>query len=158
MSDRWVFLLASLTTVLILAGAFVIPQFFGFEVLKSLMYVAIAILVFFGEDRFSYMLAMVAPILWFILNMVLGGFFEDLTIMAGYVVGKPSPPMDTPLHGLAILFEIGLVIAAFRVWGKQVTEKFFGKTFGICLGISLAYLVVLTTWYFHMVSAGVKAR
>src|SRR5574340_1272303 len=105
MSDRWVFLLAALCTVLIIAGAFVIPQFFTFELLKASIYVAVAIMVFFGEDRFSYMLAMVAPVLWFIANMVLGGFFDDLGILAGFVVGKPTPPMDTPLHGLAILFE-----------------------------------------------------
>jgi len=158
MSDRWVFLLASLTTVLIIAGAFVIPQFFAFEMLKATIYVAIAIMVFFGEDRVSYMLGMLVPVLWFVLNMVLGGFFDDLAIVAGFVVGKPVPAMDTPLHGLAILFELGLIIAAARVWRKQVTEKFFGKTFGVCLGVSLAYIVALIAWYYHMGSAGVPAH
>ena len=48
MSDRWVFLIAFLTVIVIVAGAFAMPQYFTFELLKSLIFLAIALLVFFG--------------------------------------------------------------------------------------------------------------
>jgi len=149
MSDRWVFVMASLTVVLGVAGAFAIPQFFVFELLKSLIFVAIAILVFFGEGRFSYMLGIVSPILWFVLDILLGEFFRDFGVLFASLTGGPIPPLDTPLHGWALITEIVLVILCFRVWRKQVTEKFFGKTFGICLVISLADIALLAGWYFY---------
>ena len=148
MSDKWVFLIAFLTAIVIVAGAFAMPQYFTFELLKSLIFLAIALLVFFGEDRFSYMLGMVVPILGFVLNILLGGFFSEFKVLLNALTGKPIPPMSTPLHGLAILLEIVLIIVCYRAWHKQVTEKFFGKTFGISLAISVGYLAILVGWHF----------
>ena len=64
MSDRGVFLAAFLTLVLVVASAFALPELFVYELLKSTIFVVIAVMVFFGEDKFPYMLGMIAPILW----------------------------------------------------------------------------------------------
>jgi hypothetical protein len=148
MSDRWVFLTAFLTVIVIVAGAFAMPRYFTFELLKSLIYLAIALMVFFGEDRFSYMLGIVTPPLRFILAILLGGFFGEFKILFDALTGKPSPPLDTPLHGLSILLEIVLVIVCYRAWRAQVSEKFIGKTFWISLAVAIGYLAVLTGWHF----------
>jgi hypothetical protein len=148
MSDKWVFLIAFLTVIAIVAGAFAMPHYFTFELLKSLIFLAIALMVFFGEDRFSYMLGIVAPILGFGLNILLGGFFGELKGLFNALTGKGSPLMSTPLHGLSILLEIVLIIVCYRAWRKQVTEKFFGKTFWISLAISIGYVAVLVGWHF----------
>jgi hypothetical protein len=153
MADRWVFLTAFSTVVLIVAGAFAIPEYFSFELIKSLIYVVIAILVFFGEDRFSYMLGIVAPVLGFILNIVMGGFFREFSVLWDWIMTRSVPKVDTPLHGLAILSEITLVVLCFRLWRKQIPEKLFGKTFGICLGVSLAYSFLLVGWLSHQFPA-----
>jgi hypothetical protein len=148
MSDRWVFLIAFLTVIVIVAGAFAMPHYFTYELLKSLMYLAIALLVFFGEDRFSYMLGIVTPPLRFILAILLGEFFGEFEVLFGALTGKPSPPLDTPLHGLSILLEIALIIVCYRAWHKQVPEKFFGKTFWISLAVALGYVAILAGWHF----------
>jgi hypothetical protein len=153
MSDRWVFLTAFLTVVLIVAGAFVIPEFFAYECVKSLIYLVIALLVFFGEDKFSYMLGMVVPPLWFIFDILMGEFFGDLRLVYSFVTVKPIPAMDTPLHGFSLLTEILLVILCARAWRKQVSEKFFGKTFGVCLGIAILYIAILAGWRFGSITA-----
>ena len=149
MSDRWVFLIAFLTVIVIVAGAFAMPHYFTFELLKSLIFLAIALMVFFGEDRFGYMLGMVAPILGFGLNILLGGFFGEFKGLFNALTGKGSPLMSTPLHGLSILLEIVLVIVCYRAWRTQVTEKFFGKTFWISLAISFGYVAILVGWHFN---------
>ncbi len=148
MSDRWVFLIAFLTVIVIVAGAFAMPHYFTFGLLKSLIFLAIALMVFFGEDRFSYMLGMIAPILGFGLNILLGGFFGEFKGLFNALTGKGSPLMSTPLHGLSILLEIVLIIVCYRAWRKQVTEKFFGKTFWISLAISIGYVAILVGWHF----------
>jgi hypothetical protein len=153
MSDRGVFAVAFLTVVLIVAGAFAMPEYFPFELLKSLIYVVIALLVFFGNNTYSYMLGIVAPILGMLFNILLGGFFGEFAVLWASLRMRPLPALDTPLHGLAILCEILLVILCLHAWRKEVTGPFFGRVFGICLAISVAYIAVLAGGYVYAIPA-----
>ena len=153
MSDRGVFVAAFLTVVLIVAGAFALPQFFFFELAKSTIYVAIGVLVFFGEDRFSYMLGMVAPAVWFLADIIVGGFLQEFAVLLNYLTIKEIGPLETPLHALARLAGVLLMVLCYRAWNKEVTEKLFGRTFQISLGVSLAYAACLAGWYLYGVSA-----
>ncbi len=153
MSDRGVFVVAFLTVVLIVAGAFAIPEYFPYELLKSLMFVVIAVMVFFGDNKYGYMLGIIAPILGIVLNILLGGFFNEFSVLWASLRVKPLPALETPLHGLAILTEILLVILCLRAWRKEVTGPFFGKVFGISLVISLVYVGILAGWYVFGLSA-----
>jgi hypothetical protein len=153
MSDRGVFVAASLTVVLIVAGAFALPQFFFFELAKSTIYIAIAVLVFFGEDRYSYMLGMVAPPVWFLADILVGGFLREFGVLLRYLTMKDIGPLDTPLHALSRLAGVLLVVLCYRVWNKEVTEKLFGRTFQISMGVSLAYAAVLAGWYLYGIAA-----
>ena len=140
--------MAFLALVTIVAGAFVVPQLFALRLLQSLIYVAIVVMVFTGEDRYSYMLGILAPLMWFLLAMLLGGFFHDFQVLGKSVMGKPIGPSDTPLQGIAVLCEAGVVITSLRAWRKQVSEKFFGKTFAVSLVVSIVYVGLLLGWYF----------
>lgn len=154
MADRWVFLAAFLVVVLGVASAFVVPPFFSFELLKSLVFFAVALLAFFGEDRFSFMLGIIAVPFWFVLDILLGEFFHDFEVLVDYLAGKGVASTDTPLHGVAHLVEAILVVLCIRAWRKQVPEKFFGKTFVVCVLISLGYVGILGAWHFHMITTG----
>lgn len=153
MSDRLIFVVSFITAVLVVAGAFALPELFFFELFKSVIYCVIATMVFFGEDRYSYMLGIVATPLWFIVDIALGGFFSDFGVLADYLRGKPVPALDTPLHGLAMLMGILLVVLSVRAWRKQVSEKFIGKPFGVSVGVSLIYVAVLVGWYYQAFSS-----
>ena len=153
MSDRGVFVAAFLTVVLIVAGAFALPQFFFFELAKSTIFIAIGVLVFFGEDRYSYMLGIVAPPIWFLADILVGGFLHEFGVLASYLTVKEIGPLDTPLHALARLAGVLLVVLSYRAWNKEVTEKLFGRTFQISLVVSLAYAAALAAWYLFGVSA-----
>lgn len=153
MSDRGVFVAAFLTVVLIVAGAFALPQFFFFELAKSTIFIAIGVLVFFGEDRYSYMLGMVAPPIWFLADIVAGGFFREFGVLLSYLTMKEIGTLDTPLHALARLAGVLLVVLSYRTWNKEVTEKLFGRTFQIALGVSFVYAAALAVWYLYGISA-----
>ena len=150
MSDRNVFVAAFLTAVLIVAGAFAWTGLFFFDLAKATIFVAIAVLVFYGEDRLSYMLGILAPALWFFVDILTGIFVTDFRVLIAYVTGNTVAPLETPLHGLARLSAIVLIAASVHAWRKQVPEKFLGKTFWICLVVSLAYAVVLSVWYLRI--------
>lgn len=149
MSDRWVFLFSFLTVILIVAGAFVVVPLFWFELLKSLIFLAVALLVFFGENHFSFMLGFVAPIVWIIADILLGGFSAEMQVLFNALSGKGVPPLDTPLHGVAILLEIVLAVLSVMAWRKQVSERLFGKTFGAALAVSVVWTGLLLGYYFH---------
>lgn len=152
MSNRWVFLSAFLTAVLIVAGAFTLSQFFYFELSKSVIFVAIAMLVFFNEDQFGYMLGIVFPPLWFAVDILMGSFFTDLSVMFGYLSGKSVGLLASPADGFARLSAVLVFFFALRAWRKEVSEKMIGRTFWLSLVISLVYVCVLGLWYLTRVA------
>jgi len=154
MSNRWVFLAAFLTATFMVAGAFALPPLFYFELAKSLIFIAIAVLVFFGEDRFSYMLGTVFPPLWFLVDLLAGGFISDFSVLFSYMGGQGVSPLSTPLDGVARLSAILLFAVSLAAWRREVNERFWGKTFWTCLIISVIYVGILTMWYLSLFPAG----
>jgi hypothetical protein len=147
MSNRWVFLAAFLTTVLIVAGAFSLTQFFYFELAKSVVFLAIAMLVFFNEERFGYMLGIMFPVLWFLVDILVGVFVTDFANMLRYLSGHGVGELATPLDGFARLSAVFLIFASVSAWKKEVPDRFIGKTFWISLLVSLGYSGLLAVWY-----------
>lgn len=153
MADRKVFTAAMCTAVLLLAGAFVLPRFFFFfELAKSSIYFAIAALVYYAEDRYGYMLGMIAAPVWFFVDWMAGTLGNDFRVLAHYVAGRSIAPGETPLHGLARLAAIVLFVASVHAWRKEVPEKVLGKTFWRGLVVALVYVGALTAWYFSSFS------
>jgi hypothetical protein len=154
MADRKVFVAALFTAVLLLAGAFTLPRFFFFfELAKSTIYFGIAVLVYYGVDRYGYMLGIIAPPLWFIVDIMSGTLFRDFRVLGDFLAGRSVAPFDTPLHALARVAAILLFIVSARAWRKEVPERVVGRTFWRGLAVSLVYVGVLTGWYFSTFSA-----
>lgn len=154
MSNRWVFLAAFLTATLMVAGAFALPPFFYFELAKSSIFIAIAIMVFFGEDRYSYMLGTIFVPIWFAVDLLVGGFVNEFRVLFHYVAGQGISPMSTPLDGIARLAAIFLFAVSLAAWRREVNERFWRTTFRTCLIISVAYVGMLTVWYVKLFPAG----
>jgi len=147
MSNRWVFLAAFLTATFLVAGAFALLPFFYFELAKSSIFIAIALLVFFGEDRYSYMLGAIFVPIWFAVDLLVGGFINDFSVLFHYVAGQSISSLSTPLDGIARLSAIFLFAVSLAAWRREVNERFWGKTFWTCLIISVVYVGILAIWY-----------
>jgi len=130
----------------IVAGAFTLPQWFYFELVKSSIFMAIGVMVFSGENRYSYMLGTVFPPLWFLVDILAGELVADFQVLFAYLGGKQIDQAATPLDGFARLAAIFLFIASLHAWRKEVEGPFWGKAFWSCLIISLAYVAVLAFW------------
>lgn len=154
MSNRWVFLAAFLTATLMVAGAFALPQFFYFELAKSSIFIALGVLVFFGENRYSYMLGTIFPPLWFLVDILVGGFGGDFHVLFSFLGGHAVGPISTPLDGLSRLAAVFLFAVSLVAWRREVNERFWGKTFSTCLAISAVFVAMLATWYLRLFPAG----
>lgn len=152
MSDRGVFVAAFATVVLIGGGAFAIPQFFPFELLRSLIFVAIAIMVFFGENQYSYMLGILSPVVSWIGTLLVGGFVNEFKILFASIAMKPIGSMETPLHGLTLITQGLLAVLCWRAWNKEVPLPFLGKIFGTCLAIAVGHALVVYLYFVKLVS------
>lgn len=150
MSDRWVFLTSFLTAVFIVAGAFTSPQLFYFDLARSTIFVAIAVLVFFGDDLYSYMLAIIFPVIWFAVDLLMGVFFSDFRELFDYFEQKTARPLESPLHAFARVGAVLLFITAMRARRREVTERFWGRTFWISLAVCAAYVGILSFWYIEI--------
>jgi hypothetical protein len=154
MSNRWVFLAAFLTATFMVAGAFALPPYFYFELVTSSIFIAIGVMVFFGEDRYSYMLGIVFTSLWFLVDLLMGGFISDFRSFFHYLGGHGISALSTPLNGFARLAAIFLFAVSLAAWRREVNERFWGKTFWKCLIISVAYVGILTVWYLRLFPLG----
>jgi hypothetical protein len=154
MSNRWVFLAAFLTATFMVAGAFALSPFFYFELAKSSIFIAIGVMVFFGEDRYSYMLGTIFVPIWFLVDLLVGGFVLEFSVLFHYVGGQGASAMSTPLDGIARLAAIFLFGVSLAAWRREVNERFWGKTFWTCLIISVVYVGILTIWYLRLFPAG----
>jgi len=153
MSDQRVFTAALLTAVLIVAGAFTLREFFAFELVKSSIYIAIAVLVYYGENQYSFMLGIVAPPLWFIVDILGGIFFRDFQVLYSYLMGKGVAPLETPLDGLARISAAVLMAVSIQAWRREVPGRFISKPFWTAVVVSVAYAAVLTGWHFGILAA-----
>ncbi|TAM81608.1 MAG: hypothetical protein EPN47_12755 [Acidobacteria bacterium] len=154
MSNRWVFLAAFLTATFMVAGAFTLSPFFYFELAKSSIFIAIAVMVFFGENRYSYMLGTIFTPIWFLVDLLIGGFIVDFSVFMRYLGGQSISAMSTPLDGIARLAAIFLFAVSLSAWRREVNERFWGKTFWTCLIISVVYVGILAVWYVKLFPAG----
>jgi hypothetical protein len=153
MSDQRVFTAALLTAVLIVAGAFTLREFFAFELVRSSIYIAIAVLVYYGENQYSFMLGIIAPPLWFIVDILGGIFFRDFQVLYGYLMGKGVAPLETPLHGLARISAAVLMVVSIQAWRREVPGRFISKPFWTSVVVSLMYAAVLMGWHFGILAA-----
>jgi hypothetical protein len=154
MSNRWVFLAAFLTATFMVAGAFALSPYFYFELATSSIFIAIAVVVFFGEDRYSYMLGTVFVPIWFLVDFLVGGLGSDFSSLFHFLGGQHIGALSTPLTGFARLAAIFLFAVSLAAWRREVNERFWGKTFYTCLIISVAYVGILTVWYLRLFPLG----
>jgi hypothetical protein len=151
MSDKRVFTTALMTAVLIVAGAFTLRQFFAFDLAKSTIYIAVAVLVYYGENQYSYMLGIMAPALWFLVDILGGIFAHDFRVLYNYICGYGIAPLDTPLHGLARLSALTLAIVSLQAWRREVSSRFVSRVFWTSAAVSVTYGIVLAAWHIRTV-------
>lgn len=147
-SNRWVFLAASLTATFIVAEAFSVLPLFFFELARSAIFIAIGVLVFCGEARYSYILGSVYPPLWFLGDLAGGGLIGDFQALFHYLAGGENIVQgSTPLGGFARAGAIFLCLASWQAWRKQRAGPIWGPAFWRCVLISAGYVIALVDWY-----------
>lgn len=145
--------LASLQVICFLLLTHLEPDFFLLHLYQTLIYMAILLMLFYMEDRWAYMLGILAPAAWLILayaSGLLGGAAGQLFRLANRT--------DWPGNGVSILAGIVtlLAVATIVISGLRWRRSFYGlgygwKTFLSCFGVIVVYYGILVIWFWRMI-------
>jgi len=122
-------------------------QFFLVHFYESIVYLAIVLMLFYFEDRWAYMLGILAPAAWLVLFTAIGGMSDVFRQLA--LVTQFHHP-DFPAHFLAGVTLL-LAIAMICVCGYRWRHEFSGvnkgwSTFLVCLAVVVAYYGAMVIW------------
>jgi hypothetical protein len=128
------------------------PQFFLLHLYQTIIYMAILILLFYMEDRWAYMIGMLAPVAW--LGMVfatglLGGAARQVLHL---VRGEGLTNDVSFIAAISAVLSVLMIIFCARHWKREYSG--LGKTastFAISVGVVVVYYGILAIWFWNMI-------
>lgn len=122
-------------------------QFFLIHFYESLIYLAILLMLFYFEDRWAYMMGIVAPGIWLALTFTWSGISViSRQVLVAFHPGSAFFPTDV-LMTVAITLSVVLIVCCANRWRRE-----FGRlreawsTLLISLSIAAAYYAVVVVW------------
>lgn len=132
-------------------------EFFLLHLYQSILYIAILVMLFYMEDRWAYMIGMLAPVVWLVMAFatgLLGGAVRQVGLL---LRGQgPNNPVSLIAAFTAVLAVLMIVFCA-KHWAKEYAG--LGKslsTFGVSVGVVAVYYGILVMWFWEMIPNPVK--
>jgi len=128
------------------------PNFFLLHFYQTIVYLAILIMLFYMEDRWAYMIGIVAPAVWLVMAFstgLLGGAIRQL-VHVGAGKGLSNPVSF--LAAVAAVLSVLMIWACARRWIREYAG--LGKTvvtFGVSSAIVVVYYGILVVWFWHII-------
>jgi len=128
------------------------PNFFLLHFYQTIVYLAILILLFYMEDRWAYMIGIVAPGVWLLMTFatgLLGGAVRQV-LRLGQGEGLTNPVSF--LAAISALFSVLMVACCARRWVKEYAG--LGKTattLAVSVGIVAVYYGILVVWFWRLI-------
>jgi hypothetical protein len=122
-------------------------QFFLIHFYESLIYLAIVLMLFYFEDRWAYMMGIVAPAIWLALTATWSGIPAiGRQISRAFHPGSAFFPTDL-LTTAASALSVLLIVCSANRWRHEFAGLRKGwSTLFISLGIATAYYAVVVVW------------
>jgi hypothetical protein len=130
------------------------PQFFLLHFYESLIYLAITLMLFYFEDRWAYMLGIVAPAGWLLLTFASGGFGEFFRQVGQLMhIRVPEYPAAF-LGGVISVLSVAMIGFCARRWRREFQGLGKGlSTFLVSTGIVAIYYGLLVLWFWRSAAA-----
>jgi len=151
-SGRDVAILAGLQIACFLALTRLEPRLFIIHLYQLIPYVAVLILIGYGQARWAYMIGSLVSIAWFGLTYLAGLLGSAVERLRTF--GNNS--FDANLVALLalVIAVAGVLMTVFsRIhWAKELSGRLATRrTFLVSLGIVAAYYAVLLRWFWDMI-------
>jgi hypothetical protein len=126
--------------------------FFMLHLYQSLIWLAIILMLFYLEDRYAYMLGILAPAVWLLITYATGLLGGAARQFARLLHAQRANNQVSLLAGItAILAVLMLGFCAYR-WKREYAGTGKGvSTFVVSLLIVVAYYAILVVWFWHSI-------
>lgn len=128
------------------------PQFFLLHFYQSLIFLVIILLVFYMEDRWAYMLGMVAPAVWLLLLYAVGLAGGALRQMSQLMFAQTVSNVVSLMAAIAALLAIALIAVCAVRWKRQLAGQhaFWGTFLWTLFGVVI-YYGILAAWFWRSI-------
>lgn len=127
-------------------------EFFLLHLYQSILYVAILVMLFYMEDRWAYMIGMLAPAVWLVMAFATG-LLGGAARQAGLVLWGQAPSnLVSLIAALTAVLAVLMIVACARHWAKEYAG--LGKslsTFAVSFGVVAVYYGILVMWFWEMI-------
>ena len=144
--------LAVLQVICFLLLSHLEPDFFLLHFYETIIYLAILIMLFYMEDRWAYMIGMVAPAMWLVMIFASGLLGGAARQVLQVTLGHGPTNAVSFLAAISAVLSVLMIAACGRRWVKEYAG--LGKsvsTFAVTLGIVAVYYGILVVWFWHMI-------
>ena len=127
------------------------PQFFLLHFYQTIIYIALLVMLFFTEDRWAYMIGMLAPAAWLVMVFatgLLGGASRQVWRL---VRGEWLSNDVSFIAAISALLSVLMIVFCARHWMKEYAG--LGKTistFAVGAGVVAVYYGILAIWFWNM--------
>ena len=135
------------------------PDFFLLHFYQTIIYMAVLILLFYMEDRWAYMIAMLAPAAWLLMAFATGMLGAAARQFVHIGEGATLSNLVSLLAGVTAILSISMIAAAGRHWLREYAG--LGKslsTFVVSFGLVAVYYAILVVWFWHLIPAAAAIR
>jgi len=135
------------------------PDFFLLHFYQTIIYMAVLILLFYMEDRWAYMIGMLAPAAWLLIAFATGMLGAAARQFVHIGEKETLSNLVSLLAGVTAILSISMIAAAGRHWLREYAG--LGKslsTFVVSFGLVAAYYAILVGWFWHLIPAAAAIR
>jgi len=151
--------LAGVQVVCFLLLSHLEPDFFLLHFYQTIIYMAVLILLFYMEDRWAYMIGMLAPAVWLLLAFVTGMLGGAARQFLHIGQRETLSNLVSLLAGVTAILSLSMIAACGRHWLREYAG--LGKslsTFAVSFGVVVVYYAILVAWFWHLIPVAAAPR
>ena len=128
------------------------PDFFLLHFYQTIIYMALLILLFYMEDRWAYMIGILAPAAWLVMAFATGLLGGAIRQVAHIGQGAAFSNLVSIVAAVTALLSLLMIFACGRHWQREYLG--LGKslsTFAVSFGVVAVYYAILVVWFWHLI-------
>jgi hypothetical protein len=135
------------------------PDFFLLHFYQTIIYMALLILLFYMEDRWAYMIGILAPAAWLVLAFATGLLGGAIRQIAHVGQGATMSNLVSVFAGVTAVLSLLMIAACARHWQREYLG--LGKslsTFAVSFGVVAVYYTILVVWFWHLIPVAAASK
>ncbi len=128
------------------------PAFFVVHLYQSILYIAILVMLFYMEDRWAYMIGMLASVVWLFMAYATGILGSSIQQLFERNSLNLNATLVSAIAMITALLAVSMVVLCARHWQKEYSG--LGKTrstFLVSLGVVAVYYGILISLFWEMI-------